>query len=816
MILPVPLAQSFTYHVPDRFQKEVQVGCRVVVQFGNRKFYTGICKSIHQSAPEYETKPLEVVLDNQPVINEWMFRLWEWMADYYLCSTGEVMKAALPAGLKLESQSQIILNENWLESEKLSSTEEAVYQFLYNNKHASIQQVNSLTSRSNAYPLIKSLLNKGAIIVEEKLRLGYQPKTVSHVGISETLSDDKAMEEAFAQLKRAQKQLDLLMFLLSELNYYAPKRKSSVSKKELLKKSGSNEGVLKALVKRNFVTISEVETDRLSSAVPSREAYQLNPYQQKAINEIYAQFREKDVVLLHGVTSSGKTEMYIQMIAEQLKAGKQVLYLLPEIALTAQIIERLSKVFGQVAGIYHSKFSDAERVEIWNKVLEFDRSGSSRYQLIVGARSSIFLPFKKLGLVIVDEEHETSFKQFDPAPRYNARDTAVVLAQMHGAKLLMGTATPSFESYFNSKTGKYGYVQLKQRHNDVQLPEIEVADMRDAYKRKLMKSHFTPQLFDEMTRALENNKQIILFQNRRGFSPFIQCRTCGFIPKCKHCDVSLSYHKFINRLQCHYCGYTSALPAQCPECHSADMQTKGFGTEKIEDELKIFFPEIKVSRLDLDATRKKQGFEKAINDFAMQKTQILVGTQMITKGLDFEHVHVVGILNADNLLNFPDFRSYEKAFQLMLQVSGRAGRKAEQGKVIIQTSQAEHKVIELVQKHDFETFFNLYIQERKMFHYPPWFRLIYLTIKHKNRDRANRAAHQVAELLRKKLGNQLLGPEYHLISRVQQYYQLMIRIKLNKNQSPAIVKKYIVEAVEKVKHYENNSQVQVNIDVDPY
>lgn len=818
VVLPVPIQQDFTYHVPDHFRDKILVGCRVIVQFGARKLYTALVKRIHSNEPEYETKPVETVLDETPIISELQFPFWEWIANYYMCSEGEVMKAALPTGLKLESQTNIALNNDWEEdsNSKLTPTEEAVFQFLSSQQSASILQINKLTKRSNAYPVIQSLLKKGAVLVEETVTESYRPKTVAHIRINESLQTEASMQQAFEQLSRAKKQLELLMQLLNELNFFAIHKLDSISKKELMQKTNCSESTLKSLADRGIIDIFDVEIDRLADKEKHLDARLLNQFQQTAINEIYQSFQENHVALLHGVTASGKTEIYIQMIEEQLNAGKQVLYLLPEIALTSQIINRLTAVFGSKAGIYHSRFNDPERVEIWNKVLEFDGTENKKYQLILGARSSLFLPYKNLGLVIVDEEHETSYKQFDPAPRYNARDAAVILARLHNAPVLMGTATPSFETYFNTKTKKYGYIKLDQRHHNVSLPEVVIADLNDAYKRKQMKSYFTPKLFTEIENALANNEQVILFQNRRGFSPFIQCRNCGWIPTCNNCDVSLTYHKFSNSLQCHYCGASHSMPSECNTCHSTDVQTKGFGTQKIEDELKIFFPDVKIGRLDVDATKTKQGYENVIEKFTSGKTQILVGTQMITKGLDFENVSVVGIMNADNLLNFPDFRSYERAFHLMAQVSGRAGRKNKQGKVIIQTSQPDHPVIKMVVKNDFESLFNIYIQERKTFSYPPWNRIINLTVKHKNRDRAQIAASQLADLLRKNLHQKVLGPEFHLISRVQLYYQLVIRIKLDKTTSPETSKSLIKKAIDHVKNYENNSSVIFIPDVDPF
>nr|MDA3816230.1 primosomal protein N' [Prolixibacteraceae bacterium] len=779
------------------------------------KLLTGIVKKIHHEKPEYVTKPVETVLDDSPILSEPQFKFWEWIAGYYMCSEGEVMKAALPSGLKLDSHTSVLINNEWVEEEKLTPTEESVYQFIAFQKKTNLREINSTTKRANAYPVVKSLLQKGAVIVEEEMRKKVRPKTVPYIRINESLKDEEKMQQVFGQLNRAKKQLNLLMYLLNKLNFYAPGQAQTIPKKEILNDTEYNENALRELEKKNIVEIIDVEIDRLPEIQKSTEAKELNPYQEKALNDIYADFKLNDVVLLHGITASGKTEIYIRMIQEQLKAGKQVLYLLPEIALTSQIIERLTDVFGDKAGIYHSKFSDAERVEIWNKVLDFNNTKTNKYQLVLGARSALLLPFKKLGLIIIDEEHETSFKQFDPAPRYNARDAAVVLAKLHDTKVLMGTATPSFESYFNAKTQKYGYVQLNQRHHNIEMPEIFVADLKKAYKRKQMKSHFTPLLFDAIENAISQNEQVILFQNRRGFSPFIQCRNCGWIPQCKHCDVSLTYHKYFSNLQCHYCGHTAKLPERCAECGSEDIQTKGFGTEKIEDELKILFPDAAIGRLDFDATRSKHGFEKVLHRFSTGKTQILVGTQMITKGLDFDNVSTVGILNADNMLNYPDFRSYERAYQLMAQVSGRSGRKTKRGNVIIQTSQPEHQVIKLIKENNYDKFFNDYIEERKLFRYPPWYRLINITVKHKNRDRAITASKQLGAELRKTFKTRILGPDFHLISRVQQYYQLIIRIKMEKTISPASAKNEILGNIKKVTNFENNSSVQISIDVDP-
>ncbi|MBN1925225.1 MAG: primosomal protein N', partial [Prolixibacteraceae bacterium] len=661
-----------------------------------------------------------------------------------------------------------------------------------------------------------SMLKKGAIFVDEKISEKVRPKTITHVRLSPELKTEADIENVFSQLKKAPKQLEVFMLLLNELNHFSPHKKDSVSKKSLLQKSKSSEQNIKSLVKKGCIEVFDLEIDRLTSGNTTQtDMVMLSIEQEKALNLIHKLHIEKNVVLLHGVTASGKTEVYIKLIEEQLRAGRQALYLLPEIALSAQIIERMKAVFGEKAGIYHSKFNDGERVEIWKKILAFDKGNNNPYQLIVGARSALFLPFKNLGLIIVDEEHENSFKQYDPSPRYNARDSAVMLASLHGAKVVLGSATPSFESYFNARKGKYGYVPLEKRYFNIEMPEIELADIGDAYKRKQMKSHLTPLLFSEIEKALANKEQVILFQNRRGFSSCLQCNDCGWVPHCKHCDVSLTYHKFQNNLQCHYCGFTVQLPSQCGNCGSVNVQTKGFGTEKIEDELKILFPEAGVGRLDFDATRTKFGHEKVIEKFSSGKTQILVGTQMVTKGLDFENVSVVGILNADNLLNFPDFRAHERAYQLMAQVSGRAGRKNKQGKVVIQTWQPKHPVISMVIENNFDLFFQKLLPERKLFNYPPFCRLINLTVRHKNFERARLASNQLASVLREKLKNRVLGPEPPLIGRVKQYYHFMIRIKFEKNVLPDEVKKHILVSVEKIKKSPNNSGVIFHVDVDP-
>jgi primosomal protein N' (replication factor Y) (superfamily II helicase) len=813
-LLPVPL-HTFTYHLPVELAEKAIPGCRVIVPFGARRFYSALIVSVSNNHPGHETKAVESFLDGEPVLDVKCLELWKWLASYYCCSLGEVMKAALPGGLKLESQTTVYPLSGQTLPDSLPELEEIILQYLKDNKPPTIQQLNKLTRKSNIYPAIQSLIAKKLVGVDEDIVEKFKSKSETHYRISQSITDEKRVELALETLKKAKKQFELFLFLIDELDFFNQRNSLTISKKEVVKSLKFTESAIKGLIEKGFIEPLEIETSRIDYHAPiSRFNLNLSEFQQKALIEIKHQFERKNVTLLHGVTASGKTELYIKLIQETLAHGKQVLYLLPEIALTSQMIERLQAVFGATAGVYHSRFNDSERVEIWNKVLRFGNDGSG-YQLILGARSSLFLPFSNLGLIIVDEEHETSFKQFDPAPRYNARDAAVVLAQLHGAKVLMGTATPSFESYHNVHTGKYGYVSLSQRFHNVELPRIILSDLSDAHKRKQMVSFLTPLLYNEIKNALLNKEQIILFKNRRGFSHYIQCKNCGWIPMCTHCDVSLTYHKYSHNLQCHYCGFSSKMPQHCEKCHSTDILDKGLGTEKIEDELNILFPEAVIDRLDLDSTRKKFGHEKIINRFSEGKTNILIGTQMITKGLDFENVSIVGIVDADSQMNFPDFRSYERAFQLISQVSGRAGRKNKQGKVIIQTHQPDHPLFKYIETNNFDKMYNDTITERRIFQYPPWYRLIYITVKHKNIDRAKLAANILADELKKEVKATILGPEFPAISRIQQYYQLMIRLKFDKNGPLAQQKQNIIEIAKKIKQMEHNSSVIFTIDVDP-
>lgn len=813
IILPVPLPRLFTYSIPSNLEESTTVGKRVVVSFGKKKSYSGIVYRIHHEEPkEYDTKPLSSVLDSEPIVNIEQLRFWDWLSEYYQCTLGEIYKAALPSGLKMESETNVIYNAEFVADKPLSANEDKVLDIVSAKKVCTINEINQLSKLKNSLPVIKRLIDYNALFVSEKLKERYKAKTKKIIVLHESYRNETSMQDIFNSLSRAPKQLELLMNFLS-LSGGVQKAYSgnTVSRQDLLKKNDTSPSVLKELLNKGVLEEDERPIDRLDLSVKEKiAARELNKPQQQAYSEINKTFEEKDVCLLHGVTSGGKTEIYIHLIEEQLKKGKQVLYLLPEIALTTQITSRLKKHFGNILGIYHSKFADAERVEVWRNLLE-----EKNYRIILGVRSSIFLPFKNLGLVIIDEEHENTYKQFDPAPRYHARDAAIVLAKLFGAKTLLGTATPSIESYFNTKVGKYALVELTERYEGMQMPEIIAVDTREARRKKKMHSHFSPVLLDHMDKALKNGEQVILFQNRRGFSPFIECGQCAWVAKCVNCDVSMTYHKRFNQLVCHYCNHVQKLPDICPACHSPAIETRGFGTEKIEEEIALMFPDYKVGRMDLDTTRSKTAYDKIIGKFEDGKIQILIGTQMISKGLDFQNVSVVGILNADNMLNYPDFRAFERSFQLMTQVSGRAGRKHKRGLVILQTSNPQHPVIMDVINHNFANHFEGQITERRRFKYPPFYRLININIKHKDQQITNQASALLAKQLTAMLGNRVLGPQAPVINRIQNQYIKKILIKVEKKASPVKVKQLLQEAIFSLQAKQTYRYVTFQIDVDP-
>lgn len=750
VILPLPLEGLFTYAVPDTMQSMVCQGVRVQVQLGKSKTYTAMVAEVHQRQPQFKTRAIMQVLDTEPILLPQQFKLWQWVADYYMSPIGDVFKAALPPGLKVED--------------------------------------------------------------------GYRPRTETYVTLPQNFRNEQALHIALSMLRRAEKQLRTFACYLAlshwdTLNGQQPQEPVvEITREELMNEAHCTTAVLKALTDRHLLVCYEREVERLNNGGEAHPEHikALNTVQQDAYNQIVFQMLKKNVVLLHGVTSSGKTEIYIHLIQKALNEGKQVLYLLPEIALTVQMTTRLRSVFGDRLGIYHSKYSDAERVEIWRKQLS-----AQPYDIIIGARSALWLPFRNLGLVVIDEEHETSFKQQDPAPRYHARSAAIVLAAMYGAKTLLGTATPSAESYFNAKTGKYGLVRLTKRFKDIALPEIQVVDIKDLQRRKMMRGPFSPQLLAAMRQALDEKKQVILFQNRRGYAPMVECHVCGWTPRCKNCDVSLTLHRTMNVLTCHYCGYTYGVPTRCPNCESTDLRGRGFGTEKIEDYIREAFPEAQVARMDLDTTRTRNAYERMIADFADGRTHILIGTQMVTKGLDFDNVSVVGILSADNMLNYPDFRAYEHAYTMMAQVSGRAGRKGKRGLVLLQTKNPQLPVIAQVVHNDYEGFYQSLVAERQLFHYPPFYHLVYVFLKHRMDNVVESAATEFAGRLRSILGSRVLGPDKPAVARIKELNIRKIVIKLENNIDLARVRLCLRQQQTALMQDKRYGALQMYYDVDP-
>lgn len=811
VILPLPLPRSFTYSLPEDGMEDIQPGCRVVVPFGRKKYYTAIVCNVHYCPPEgYEVKEITTVLDTSPVLLPFQFKFWEWLADYYLCTQGDVYKAALPSGLKLESETIVEYNPDYEAAGSLPEKEQKILDLLSQEPEQSVTRLEKESGIKNILTVIKSLLDKEALFIKEELRRTYKPKTEARVRLVGA-ADERQLHILFDILSRAPKQLSLLMMYVELSGVLGKSPIREVSKKELLQRAGVSPAVLSGLVDKKIFEIYFQEIGRLNKVVHETVALNpLNEHQLRAFTEINNIFQNKNVCLLHGVTSSGKTEIYIHLIDEMLRQGKQVLYLLPEIALTTQITERLKRVFGSRLGIYHSKFPDAERVEIWQKQLS-----SQGYDIILGVRSSVFLPFRNLGLVIVDEEHENTYKQQDPAPRYHARNASIVLASMYGAKVLLGTATPSVETWYNATTGKYGLVELKERYKEIRLPEIIPVDIKELHRKKRMSGQFSPLLLQYIREALEQKEQVILFQNRRGFAPMIECHTCGWVPKCKNCDVSLTYHKGINQLTCHYCGYTYQLPRSCPACEGVELINRGFGTEKIEDDIKVVFPEASVARMDLDTTRTRSAYEKIIADFEQGKTDILIGTQMVSKGLDFDHVSVVGILNADTMLNYPDFRSYERAFQLMAQVAGRAGRKNKQGRVVLQTKSIDHPIIAQVMNNDYEQMVDGQLAERQMFRYPPYYRLVYVYLKHKNEATLEQMADVMAGKLRSVFGSRVLGPDKPPVGRIQTLFIKKIVLKIEYNAPMSRARELLLQVQREMIEDERFKSLIVYYDVDP-
>ncbi len=818
VLLPLPVPGLFTYRVPFELNNKISKWKRVVVQFGKKKIYTAIVVNIHTNVPKnYSVKYLLSILDTEPVMNDIQYRFWQWLAGYYMAEPGEVMNVAIPSAFKLASESKVVLNPDFkIAVDYLNEKEFLVVEALDIHKKLSLTEIENIIERKKVIPFIKSLIDKGMILMEEELHDRYVPKKETYVRLSENYKDEQKMQALFNQLeKRAFKQLEVLMAYVS-LSDYGQGKMKDVKLSDLNKRIKNAASAVNILINKNVFETQSKTISRLEEFASFSEPGDilLNTYQQDALAEIQSGFTANNTVLFHGVTSSGKTEIYIKLINETLEQGKQVLYLLPEIALTTQIINRLRKFFGNKVGVYHSKYSENERVEIWNSVLN-SSPNKTNYQVILGPRSALFLPYSNLGLVIVDEEHDYSYKQFDPAPRYNARDAAVYLASLHHARVLLGSATPSLESYFNTRIGKYKLVELSKRYGEIQLPEVMVADIKKETRQKTMKSHFSSFLLEHVDEALKNHEQVILFQNRRGFSLRLECDTCGWMPECKNCDVTLIYHKQNNQLRCHYCGYSRRVPERCDSCGSTHLRMQGFGTEKVEDELSLLYPDIRIQRMDLDSTRTKHAYQTIINDFEEQRIDVLVGTQMVTKGLDFDNVSVVGILNADNMISYPDFRSYERSFQLMAQVSGRAGRKNKRGKVIIQAYNPYHSVIRDVIDNNYLSMYQSQLLERRNFKYPPFYRLINLSMKHKDARILNEAARELAHLLRDKLQNRILGPEYPLVSKIKNLYIKNILIKLEKDENLNEHKREILSILDIFRGEPGFKSVRVLIDVDP-
>jgi primosomal protein N' (replication factor Y) len=807
VILPLSLAINYTYRVPFELNDKVAVGKRVVVQFGKHKIYTALVKSIGQQPPEfYQAKYIIDVVDEIPVITAKQFEFWDWITAYYLCNEGDVMAAALPTGLKLASETILVLRDELPLELNLTEKESLIVDVLHKQQRISIDDVVELLGQKTVYPIINSLIGKEVIYVAEEVIEKYRPLLKSFISLNPFYKDEENLKQLFSLLERAPRQVDALLAYLK-----LSKNESTIPKQKLLEESGSGQAALKSLIDKDIFNVEKRQVSRLSDAQDEFEVnFELSAAQKKAFLDIEDQFTKKDVVLLHGITASGKTQLYIKLIEKAIAKGGQVLFLLPEIVLTTQIVERIKKYFGDKIGVYHSKFNDNERVEIWNKVL----NGS--YQVVLGARSAVFLPFKDLNLIVVDEEHESSYKQHEPAPRYQARDAAVFLGHLHQTKVILGSATPSIESFYNAETEKYGLVILNERFGGVQLPLQEVVSIAEETKRKKMTSYFTSVLIDDMSVALENKEQIILFQNRRGYATILICATCGYAPKCVNCDVSLTYHKTSGKLHCHYCGYHQSSINICPACGSVHIEQKGFGTERIEEELSLIFPDVKIARLDLDSTRTKNGMQQIISDFQDKKTQILIGTQMVAKGLDFDNVSLIGVINADTLLNYPDFRAFERSYQLLAQVAGRAGRRDKQGKVCIQAYDDSHRIIKQVIENNYTEMYNDEMIERKQFNYPPFTRLIFINVKHKDSNVLNIAAQSLANALKGQLGNRILGPEQPLVARIRNYYIKQIIIKVEKSAPIQKVKTVLKDTIKDFNAQKDFKSVITQIDVDPY
>lgn len=817
VLLPVPIVGTFTYSVPEDLVADVKIGCRVIVSFGRKKFYTGIVVALTPIAPQgYEVKDIALVVDRQPVVRHPQLKLWTWMADYYLCTPGEVMRAAMPAGLKIESETFISPDPDYEErpDQRLNTREVVVMNYILGcDKKQPLDLIGKKTGFANIGPIINSLLEKGAVQISENLVERYRSKKETYVRLTAEKGDNAALHAAFDSVRSGGMQEKALLALL-ELSAFMRKDTTElieVTRAELLERSGVTTAVIAAMAKKGIVEVYKKEISRFSySGLVTGELPVLSDPQSAALDRIHKSWFEKDITLLHGVTSSGKTEIYIHLIDYVLKNGRQALYLVPEIALTTQLTRRLQKVFGEKVVIYHSKFSDNDRVDIWKKLL-----ATSEPCVVIGARSAVFLPFASLGLVIVDEEHESAYKQQDPAPRYNGRDAAIVLASMHGAKTLLGSATPAIDTYYKALNGRFGLVELKERYEGLKLPQMQIVDMAAARKRGEVDGAFSMLTCRLVNESLQRGEQSILFINRRGYAPIARCKLCGYVPKCEKCDVSLTYHRHSDKLICHYCGTPYSVPDVCPACKEPGIEVLGYGSERVEEEIDSLFPTASIARMDLDTTRSKDGYENIIDNFSKGKSQILVGTQMVTKGLDFGRVSVVGVINADSIVNFPDFRSSERAFNMIEQVAGRAGRKSDNGVVAIQTYNPSHPLFDYLVRHDYEGHYKREISEREQYNYPPFVRIIYVYIKHKDPTAVSTIAFEFASRLRTLLGNRVSGPDEPYVSRIQTLYIRRIMLKIETQASISKVKSLLNDIRIEMTNNRMLSGALLYYDVDP-
>jgi len=811
VILPLSLSKTFTYLISEAEFLFIKNGMRVAVPFGKNKIYTALVVNLHQNQPTlYDAKEIHQILDDKPIVNQIQIDHWFWIASYYMCAIGDVYRGALPSALLLESETIISQKAAvFIDESTLSDDEFLIFQALQMQSALKVQDIVGILNKKNIFPIIQKMMNKDIVVLQEEVVENYKPKLVRYVRLHQQYHGDSGLNELLEKLKNASKQKEIV------LRYFqlTAQDKNPITVKKLIETTDTTAAIIKSLIDKSIFESYHIQEDRIHfSGALNEKALQLSAAQQKAFLDINAQLALKPVCLLHGITASGKTEIYIQLIAQYIKEQKQVLYLLPEIALTTQLVGRLQKYFGDKIAVFHSKYNNNERVEVWNQVL----NNLDKAQIVIGARSALFLPFNNLGLIIVDEEHESTFKQQDPAPRYHARDAAIVLANTHKAKVLLGSATPSIETYFNAQTEKYGFVAVNERFGNVELPEIELVDLKDKYFRKKMSGHFSDTLIEAITSTLSNGEQVILFQNRRGFSPVIECMTCGHVPQCQQCDVSLTYHKNKNQLRCHYCGYSMAFPTNCHSCSSANLTTKGFGTEQIQQELTALFPDAVIGRMDQDTTRGKFGFEKIIDSFKNREIQVLVGTQMLAKGLDFDNVTLVGIMNADNMLYHPDFRAFERSFQMMTQVAGRSGRAAVRGKVIIQTYNPEHNTIQQVTKNDYVGMYEEQLYERQIYKYPPYFRLIRITIKHRDYEQLKSGAMWLYQVLQQHLPMPVLGPEEPPIARIRNEYIRTIMIKIPQNVSIGNTKKTIQKVLNSFEAVAMYRSIKIIVNVDFY